>query len=188
MRVDASSFIRESLPETGSKLQATYPCQLRPRSRFVSQDLSVMNEAHPSEDDPGDVGEAAARGAEEAGRRSEAAAIRRGELAQALAGQEYGTHEAVERASRAANEALVRSAEAHESSAEAHERAAQLYERAAQLAERQGAGDKASRYRESAVKAHEEARLAVRSAQADRDRVAQKTGVIDNLGWRSGND
>ncbi|MGN6868661.1 MAG: hypothetical protein ACTHMY_09685 [Solirubrobacteraceae bacterium] len=129
-----------------------------------------MNEAHPSDRELRDLHEAATRGAEEAQRRSETAAMRRTELAQALAGREHGNHEAAERAKRAADEALVRSAEAHESSAAAHEAAAQLYERAAQLAERHGDGNTAARYREKAASAREDAQLSVRLAQEDRVR------------------
>jgi len=140
----------------------------------VSQDTSVMTEADPSDRDLRDLREAAARRAEEARRRSETAAIRRTELAQALAGNEYGKEEAVERAGRAASEALVRSAEAHKSSAEAHVAAAELYERVAQLAERQGDRGKASRYREAAATAREEAQLAVRLAREDRVRLGQE--------------
>lgn len=132
-----------------------------------------MSEARPNDRDLHDLHEAATRGAEEARRRSEIAAMRRTELAQAPAGRGHGNHEAAERAKRAADEALVRSAEAHESSAAAHEAAAQLYERAAQLAERQGNGNAASRYRERTTRAREDAELSIRLAEEDRGRLKQ---------------
>lgn len=137
-----------------------------------------MTQADPSanQDDPSgrDLREAASLRAEEARRRSKTAAIRRNELAKALAGTDRGKHPPIERARRAANEALVRSAEAHDSSADAHEAAAELYERVAQMAEEHGDGDRASRYREAATRAREDAQLAVRLAQEDRDRVGHE--------------
>ena len=129
----------------------------------MSKDMSAMNEADPSDRDLTEMREAAARHAEEARRRSEAAAVRQRQLAGGRAGLGRDSHD-VRGATRAAIEALVRSTEAHRSCAEVHEQAARFHERAAELAEGYGHGDRAARYRGIAAKAREaaadEARLA----------------------------
>ena len=135
-----------------------------------------MNEADPSVRDLGEVREVAARHAEEARRRGDAAAARQHELAQARA--RHGTHD-VSRATRAAIEALARSAEAHRSCAEAHEQAARFHQRAADLAESYGHGVDAARYREIAAKARVAAADEARLEQADRARLAQQDHAVD---------
>lgn len=134
-----------------------------------------MNEPHLSERDLGDLREAAARRAEDARRRAGIAAVRRTELAQALAGNEHGKREALERAKRAATEALARSLGAHQAGAEAHEAAAELYARTAQLAASQGDRDKASRYREAAARARQDAQVAIGLANEDRVRLDRRS-------------
>ena len=136
---------------------------------------SVVDEAHPSDRDLRDLREAAARRAEEARRRSGIAALRRAELAKVLAGNKHGRDETVERAKRAATEALARSLGAHEAGAEAHEAAAELYDRTAKLAESHGDRDKAARYREAAARARRDAQVAVRLAQEDRVRLVGRS-------------
>ena len=122
--------------------------------------------------------DAAALRAEEARRRSETAALRQVQLAQARAEPEQGTHVSVVRAGRAAVEALAHSAEAHKRCAEAHQEAANFYERAANFAEQHGHRDKAARYQKAAAKAREAAERAVRFEQEDRARLAQRDQAV----------
>ena len=138
----------------------------------MSHDVSALDEPDPSVRDAEEQRQAAARRAEEARRRSETVAIRRVQLVQEEPKEEL--HQRVQRATRAALEALAHSAEAHRRCAETHEEAARFYERAANVAEEYGHRDKAARYRETATKAREAAERAARFEQEDRVRLAQE--------------
>ena len=143
----------------------------------MSDDMHVMNGARPSVRELEERRRVAARHAEDARKRSKAAAIRQSQLAQARADLKLGKHD-VTSAGRAAIEALARSAEAHRHCAEAQEESARLHERAAQLADELGQSDKAARYRQMAATAHKAAEQAAHLAEADEGQLAGEDRAI----------